>query len=722
MNFEEGIVLSEKNKIKIILIFGLVLSAKVIFASALLEHEIAKAEKYIIQKKWSRAIAQLEKSCHSFQSGSKETAELKVLIVSCYNGDQKYSKALKILKSLKSYRPFNWRLEESKALLGLKKYDQAIESTKYYTAKDGLHVYIPALWVRAQAQMSKKSYRPCMKTCRSVMYLKLKKNPKGLADFKLSDAVYKKLVEFKKKAKELFYEAREAYDIITYGKDFAIYRKAREAQFKGEYEKARELYKEIADGTLKEAAKCYYAECYLAEGNFKKASRLYKGFLEEDPLGLYRGEMLYKLAEAYYINDNLSKAFITAGQLRNWWKSVEEAQNSVKLEKINNALKKDIIDTAPKTFLKKDDCGNLLGTTKYPGTINNRLTSPWYLPSLKVKGELLYGFFLGEKRKTKDAAIAFSDAKKLTNMQIIRDRLAIKKLKTGLIEESYLISKKDAKKLRKYENKIKLACFYYQSDAKEDAEKLFDSVIKNANKRQYTLDVATSYLGKVNCLICKRKTQEAIKIVNYMMKNKIFDDTPALLEARYLRACLLAKNKGTFKQAVAEFDALSKKRRTKVAPMAMLAKALAATNHHKKELAIESCRALQAKYRNHPIGRTAATLSKALAKTPRNKKYPISIVSAWRGKVILHRRVVVMPATIDWERIHAKVASADIILYQIKFIPKGNCSIVRTVWMNLDPGEPSPPDAIGDEIFFVRAPVLFNKSLLYDLSILEKKL
>ena len=86
----------------------------------------------------------------------------------------------------------------------------------------------------------------------------------------------KELARIQQKAGKLYYDAREAYDIQTYGRDFALYRKAREAQYDGNYAKAREFYDEIADGTLKEAAACYAGECHILEGDNKKALDIFE--------------------------------------------------------------------------------------------------------------------------------------------------------------------------------------------------------------------------------------------------------------------------------------------------------------------------------------------------------------------------------------------------------------------------------------------------------------
>jgi hypothetical protein len=713
--------------VKKFLSLGLLVWSMLVGATALFEHEKIKIEKYMNDCKWSRAINQIKKTENNFKNSPRLYAKLQVLLSACQSNSGEYSSALKTLNSIKYHRPPNWRLEQSKAYYGLKNYKKALNATKYYSIANGVHLYLPSIWIRAQIQMKLEAYRPCMASCRKIFKTHIEKKPKGLADFKLSDFEYNRLKELQKESIKLYYESREAYDIKTYGMDFAIYRKAREAHFNSQYKKARKLYSKIKEGTLKEAAGCYTAECYIAENRINDAYKLYAKMFKEAPYGLYRGEILYSMVVSLYLNGRATNALKVAIRLRNWHKELESskqtAHKKVSLENINDALKREIINTAPRTFLKNDDCGNLIATARYPGTINNRLTSPWYIPNLKIKGELLYGFLLGEKRQAKTAAQIYSKAKSLTQMQIISDRHAISNLIAGLIEGSYLIPKQVDRKLKGFREQVRMACFYYVCDEKDKAEKMFASIIKYANVKRYPYDAAAARLGLVICLIERHKASDAIKIVDRMEKVASFKKMEALMEARYLRACIYAKNKGTLSKAMTEFQSLSKKRRNAVGPKALLAMALAAANHGNKNLCINTCKRIRIKYRNHPLSRTAGTLLAAIKKNPRNSKskHPIGIINTMSGRVVVHRRVVIIPNTTQWKRIRSRVTASDIVLYQIKFVPRSNCQIVRRVWMNLDPGEPSPPNAVGDEICFVRAPILFKKSLQYNMNSLLSK-
>ncbi len=712
----------------ILLTVSLFLSCLAINAEALFDHETAPIEKYMEAKRWQKAITLIKKSESHFKNSPKLHAKLKLLNAKCQINLGNYIDALKIIDSIEYDKPHDWHLVRATAFLCSKKYKDAQKETTYYSKTSGIHLYLPALWIRAKIEMKKELYRKCMASCRTIFHTQVEQKPKGLADFKLSDIEFKNLKEIQKDALQLFYEAREAYDIKTYGMDFAIYRKAREAHFKKQYEKARELYGKIKEGTLKEAAGCYTAECFIAENNLKEACKIINKLFKASPYGLYRGEMLYNIAVSLYLNGGTNNALKVTERLRQWAKTVEKetqdtSHNRPTLENINDALKSEIIDTAPKTFLKNDSCGNIIPTARYPGTINNRLTSPWYMPNLKMKGELLYGFLLGERRRPKLAAKIFSNAKEVTNMQIISDRNAISNLITGIAEGSYLVPKDVDKKNKKFANHIRLACFYYLCDDKDQAEKMFTTVVRHANIHRLPYDAAAARLGLVHCLISRRKITDAVKLIDNMEKVNLLNKTDAFMNAKYLRACIWAKNKGTYGKALKEFKLLGEERRNPVAPKALLSMAIAAANHGDRETCIEACKKLKTSYRRYPISQTAGTLKAAIEKlsSKEKSKFPVAITTFGAGRVVLHRRVVIIPTKVDWKRIRAELNPSDIVLYQIKFVPSNNCQIVRNVWMNLEPEEPSPPNAVGDEICFVRAPILFNKSLMYNFDYLLGK-
>lgn len=706
----------------IVIALMLFLSLCTCTAGELLKHELTRAQKYMDSGKWSAAIRHLEKSRSSFRNQPRDLAQIMTMLAGCYSSKGKYAKALKIISRIKSLAPPQLHYEKARALLGLKKYKKAMKAANYYTPKHGKYLYMNAMWVKAQIQMKQELYKNCMNSCRRIMYQSLKQAPKGLSDHTLASTVLSQLRKLKKESRALFYEAREAYDIKVYGMDFAIYRKAREAHFGGQYKKARGLYEKIKDGTLKEAAICYTAKCFIAEGNSKSAIRLYKQTSQVDHYGLYQGEMLYDLIQVYYMNKQLTKAIQAAALMSDWYKNVER-KTQYKLENINAALKREIIDTAPRTFLKSDNCGNLISTAKYPGTINNHLTSPWYLPNLKVKGELFYGFLLGEKRLKPKAAAKFDNAVKITKMQIIRYRHTINNLKAGLMEGSYLFPKHLVKKASsEWKNKIRLACFFYTVDENDKAEKLFDFIRKKA-PRQAFYDILLARLGKVHCLIGRKKIKEAMKEIASMLKMRNKKYALIIMEAKYLQACIWARSRNTFTKAMFLFNSLGNKRKNPIAAKALLALAIAAVNNGKIDVAKTTCRRLLKK-RSSPFSKPARILLEAIKKYDSAKKSKIHIAmvdNQEAGKVIRHRRIVVMPSITDWKTIRESIKSTDIIFYKIKFVSRNNCMLIRNSWVLLGPEEPSPPVAVGDEVCFVRAPVLFQKSLLYNMKNLTKR-
>ncbi|MPN03264.1 hypothetical protein SDC9_150491 [bioreactor metagenome] len=111
----------------------------------------------------------------------------------------------------------------------------------------------------------------------------------------------------------------------------------------------------------------------------------------------------------------------------------------------------------------------------------------------------------------------------------------------------------------------------------------------------------------------------------------------------------------------------------------------------------------------------------ALNSPTKKLPHPLSLVETRTGKVFLHRRIVVFPGAAQWINLENEVNAGDIIVYQIKFIPRSNCTIVRSTWVTLDAGEPSPPQVDGSEICFVRAPILFQPFLLNEMDSLKQR-
>ena len=284
-----------------------------------------------------------------------------------------------------------------------------------------------------------------------------------------------------------------------------------------------------------------------------------------------------------------------------------------------------------------------------------------------------------------------------------------------------------------------LACFFYLSDNRAEAETLFDYVIRHAPINTLPLDAALGRLGKIYTLIERNQTTEAIDLADKTTANNNLSKTPVSGEIRYLKACLLAKSPATFTTALNEFKEIanssteirlsgkeskknqkrekkkrvSSKERALIAPKALLAAAAASVNAGEMNLALKFCREINMKYGSHPYSKSAATLAMAIegGRTSGNKAYPIGLVTSANGRVILHRRIVVTPGAARWINLEEETKPGDIILYKVKFIPRSDCTIIRGVWVALNAGEPSPPDAAGSEICFVRIPALYQLNL-----------
>ena len=77
--------------------------------------------------------------------------------------------------------------------MGQKKYSDAVRATEYYSEKNAEYIYLPALWLRANALNAQELYRECMKACQIIMQTAVKINPEliGFASDDIQEALRK---------------------------------------------------------------------------------------------------------------------------------------------------------------------------------------------------------------------------------------------------------------------------------------------------------------------------------------------------------------------------------------------------------------------------------------------------------------------------------------------------------------------------------------------------
>ena len=139
-----------------------------------------------------------------------------------------------------------------------------------------------------------------------------------------------------------------------------------------------------------------------------------------------------------------------------------------------------------------------------------------------------------------------------------------------------------------------------------------------------------------------------------------------------------------------------------------MALAVCAANNGDKKNAIDACDEIRTKHVKTPYKDAAGTLREALQKAePCCLAEPVE-------RVVVHTRTVVLPGASKWHPDFKSLAAPDVILYNIKCVGRDNCTVVKGVRLSLPPDEPQVPPSKGNQMFFVRAPILFIKDLRYD--------
>ena len=75
---------------------------------------------------------------------------------------------------------------------------------------------------------------------------------------------------------------------------------------------------------------------------------------------------------------------------------------------------------------------------------------------------------------------------------------------------------------------------------------------------------------------------------------------------------------------------------------------------------------------------------------------------------------MVVPSLTSIEPDTSELRAGDLIIYRIKCVARDPCVIVKGVKHELGENEPQIPQVNGNEIIFLRAPVLYIKNLRYD--------
>jgi tetratricopeptide (TPR) repeat protein len=284
------------------------------------------------------AISKLEKLLDDRKLADGERGRAAVLLARAYLAEGQGFSALKCLEKVESGRPPDYFIVLGEAWLATGNYEAATKTSAYYNVSENAVLFHRALWVTARGRLGLRDYLNCISELRRI----ISELPR-VYEYQKEESLKRLVAE----ASELLKKALELYETERYGLDYVKYRKGREAEEAGDYRAAIKFYEEIGGGTLKDAGRCYTGHCLAKLGEHKEALKTYSSLVEEDFTGFYRGGALYESAVVRYIEGDLEAAFETASRLNEWLCKVKNDKADV--AGINNALKDDVIITAPKT-------------------------------------------------------------------------------------------------------------------------------------------------------------------------------------------------------------------------------------------------------------------------------------------------------------------------------------------------------------------------------------
>lgn len=698
----------------------IVIRAAVAFCLALLvalpsfgtdfDDELRSAEALIDKGRFKTAVGKLRKLARDQNATDLVRNQARLLMATAHRLNGKPDEAAKILDAIAVGRPDGYFLELGETYLDQERFDKAVSVSNCYSRdpRNPTILDAKALWLKARAIFKLEKYLGCIRECRGLLRFRFKKTIASLADSEGTEDHDALLAELKEKAAELMKEAQYLHDVKRYGEDFAWYRKGRQAQFAKDCETAIECYAKISGGVLRDAGRCYSGRCLERLGRTKEALDVYENLIDDDFTGFYRGEAIHRSAVLRFKEGRKSdkrEALKLTFRLREWLAAVKKLEIKRELEGINDALREDVIDKAPRDFLKPGDCGNLIRNVQYPENIDNRSTAPWYLEYLTVKNELFHGFLLANKGDETEAALTFRDA---GNKRIISDPGTIPALLDGLARGFPLLPAECAKKLSKDErNLISLACFFHLTEEGKASDEIVDSLLADEDVKGYDRGAAT--LLKAYRLVAEKRFKNAVAVLNSIVTNPKALRTDLGGRAAFLQACLLASDPKSSATAYSIFESLRKRKNRELAADAALAHAIAAVNNGDKKTALDACKDVGRKFHGSPHADAAATLKQAIIKS--KKDQIAGVVETKSGKIVKHKRTLVIPGTSKWRVDPSDLRAGDLVLYRIRCVARDPCSTIKAVTLTVSGDEPQPPTAKGNEIVFVRSPLLYVKNL-----------
>ncbi|MCF7853999.1 MAG: hypothetical protein K9N51_04310 [Candidatus Pacebacteria bacterium] len=206
--------------------------------------------------------------------------------------------------------------------------------------------------------------------------------------------------------------AKRAWDIQRYGEDFVYYRLARRYHLNSRWEEAFTAYdvliRMFGESVYAEAARYYREVCRYPMGSPREASRSLNRFVQNKPLGLYRGEALFTLGRRALDNElDLRRARKYFSDLLRWTDMVRRRDEETELYMVpDKAVSVTMPPQAP-LHLRE---GQLVDAELTPPMVINRKTAPWYLSRLDWQAAYYMGFFAFVEEDYRRASAYFQRA------------------------------------------------------------------------------------------------------------------------------------------------------------------------------------------------------------------------------------------------------------------------------------------------------------------------
>lgn len=380
---------------------------------------------------------------------------------------------------------------------------------------------------------------------------------------------------------------------VAMADDARLFEQARTAHLQMNWQTASDLYDRVKEEPWSQAAMCYRAHCLAAVGENDQAMDLYRQYLRQDHDQLYRGEVLLELARLLCMSSDQPASLEEADRLLQDAITWTDRQLSKTTKSIGN------------------DPGNISPILIGPKTVLNAGTTPWYVPKLKSKIQLLHIYVATSLQKPEVAHQRLNDLKTATS-NVKPAWIApqtIRTLERDVNRGVFLLSKQAWASLTPgHAPVIRLASFYCQASEVALAKPLLLAKYKlSAQGAGKADDWAACELALATCDYQIGQDQDAIKRLRLF--TGVLRATSVSSTGRLMLANLLASDKKTLAQAYQIYaDLAQEKKNTLEEAQIVLASLIAAQNQGDSSAAYRAADRLNTNHANTVMSQMATEI------------------------------------------------------------------------------------------------------------------